>query len=80
MTVSISYPEAVKALAEALATGEADNVIYYVTAAAPEETEEGTVYRVGFVTADPEEYDDEGDPTLFVQADFGGVQCMGPLL
>lgn len=79
MANPISYPEAAKALAESLATGEETNVVYYITAAEPEETEDGTVYMVGYTTADPEEQDEEGDPTLFVRADFGGVACMGPV-
>lgn len=80
MTASISYPEAAKALAEALATGEAATEgAYYLTAREPEERDGMVVYWTGYAAADPAESDEDGDPTGFIRTPGGDVTCVGPI-
>jgi hypothetical protein len=77
----ITMAEAAKALAYSLAeVAEPINGAYFITAAAPEQaSDELTVYMVGFIGNDPEETDEEGDPTGFMMGPDGNVLCTGPV-
>jgi hypothetical protein len=81
MTNPITHAEASKALAQAMAqqVQVADGMHYYVTAAPAETYENGdAVYMVGYATADPEESDEDGEPTLFKRTLDGAAVMAGP--
>ncbi|ALY09604.1 hypothetical protein SALGADO_79 [Arthrobacter phage Salgado] len=80
MTVKITFPEAAKALAEALQEGMGadDTNSYYLTAREPETRDGVTVYWVGYVAADLMESDEDGEPTGFRRDEYGDVVMVGP--
>ncbi|ASR84163.1 hypothetical protein SEA_WHEELBITE_75 [Arthrobacter phage Wheelbite] len=78
--IKITFPEAAKALAEAIleGLGEDDTNSYYLTDREPEFRDGVTVYWVGHVSVDLMASDALGEPTAFMRDEMGDVICAGP--
>ncbi|ATW59953.1 hypothetical protein SEA_WALTZ_76 [Arthrobacter phage Waltz] len=80
VAIKITFPEAAKALAEAIleGLGADDTNSYYLTDREPEFRDGVTVYWVGHVSVDLTESDALGEPTAFMRDEMGDVICAGP--
>ncbi|QGJ88150.1 hypothetical protein PBI_EDMUNDO_79 [Arthrobacter phage Edmundo] len=77
--IKITFPEAAKALAEAIQEGMGgdDTNVYYLTDREPEFRDGVTVYWVGHVAADLTESDEAGEPSGFMRDEMGDVIYIG---